>query len=142
MLDLPFIQDNSKALSTMIKESYSKLVSFATLVWSASHFPSLSGSRHFHSTFRTFSHRFSPPPYHLTHHHTSSCINNLRRRVLYHVQMHLSNGPIIGCLNLSQLGCSGSTYIETNSLTVCLRGYLFLVHIDFLKSTVKLDTQT
>jgi len=64
MLDLPFVQDNSEALSTVIIESYSKLISLTTLVWSASHFPSLSRSGHIHSTFGTFSHRFHLRKFH------------------------------------------------------------------------------
>ncbi len=64
-LDLSFVQDGSKGLATMIKESYGKLSSSAALVWSASHFPRLSGCGYFHSAFRTFGHAISPSPYYI-----------------------------------------------------------------------------
>jgi len=60
-LNLSFVQDRSKGLSTMIKEPDSEFSSLATLGRSTRHFPGLSGSRHFHSTFRTFSHLFHLP---------------------------------------------------------------------------------
>lgn len=60
MLDLSLVQDRSEGLATMIKESYGKLSLLTVLVSSASHFPGLSRSGHFHSAFRTFGHDASP----------------------------------------------------------------------------------
>jgi len=60
VLDLSFVQDLSKGLATMVKESYGKLSLLTVLVSSASHFPSLSRSGYFHSAFRAFGHDTSP----------------------------------------------------------------------------------
>jgi len=60
VLDLSLVQDRSKGLATMIKESYGKLSLLTVLVSSASHFPGLSRSGHVHSAFGTFSHDTSP----------------------------------------------------------------------------------
>jgi len=43
----------------MVEESYGKLCSLSTLVWSTSHLPSLSRIGYFHSTLRTFGHKIT-----------------------------------------------------------------------------------
>ena len=43
----------------MVEESYCKLCSLSTLVWSTSHLPSLSRIGYFHSTLRTFGHKIT-----------------------------------------------------------------------------------
>ena len=56
LLDFSLVQDRSERFSAAFKESDRELHSFAALVFSSSHLPSLLRSTNFFLTFGTFSH--------------------------------------------------------------------------------------
>ena len=56
LLDFSLVQDRSERFSTAFKESDRELHSFAALVFSSSHLPSLLRCTDFFLTFGTFSH--------------------------------------------------------------------------------------